>query len=124
MIKKRVNQRWATPTPELEITPELTLFYSEFDSFNTGWSWSGVALTRSGFQVELELALFSNSDSIPIDLMTSKRTTKKLHRCPQRSATPTPELELTPELTLFYSELEWVTLGVAHVWGQDYVGDN
>ena len=41
------------------------------------WSWSGVALTRSGVQVELELALFSNSDSTPTDLMTSKRTTKK-----------------------------------------------
>jgi hypothetical protein len=48
--------------------------------------------------------------------MTSKRTTKKLHRCPQRWATPTPELELTPELTLFYSELEWLTPGVPHLW--------
>jgi hypothetical protein len=42
------------------------------DSFNPEWSWSGVALTRSGVQVELKLALFSNSDSTPIDLMTSK----------------------------------------------------
>jgi len=48
--------------------------------------------------------------------MTSKRTTKKLHRCPQRWVTPTPELELTPKLTLFYSELEWLTPGVAHLW--------
>jgi len=32
------------------------------DPFNPGWSWSGVALTRSGVQVELELALFFNSD--------------------------------------------------------------
>jgi hypothetical protein len=76
------------------------------DSFNPGCSWSGVALTRSGVQVELELALFSNS---AIDLITSRRTTKKLHRCPQRWATP------TPELTLFYSELEWLTHGVAHL---------
>jgi hypothetical protein len=29
------SQRWATPTPELELTPELTLFYSELER-----SWS------------------------------------------------------------------------------------
>ncbi len=83
------------------------------DSFNPECSWSGVVLIRSGVQVELEFALFSNSDSTPIYLMTSKRTTKKLHRCPQRWATPTPELELTPEL-----EWEWLTPGVAHLWDE------
>ncbi len=54
--------------------------------------------------MELELAFFSNCDSTPIYLMASKRTTKKLHGCPKRWATP------TPELTLFYSELELVLL--------------
>ncbi len=88
-------QRWPTPTPE------LTFFYSELILFIR----DGV-----GVELELELTLFSNSDSTPIDLMTSKKTTKKLRRCPQRWATPTPELKLTPELTLFYSDLELVLL--------------
>jgi len=58
------------------------------------WSWSGVTLTRSGVGVELELALFSNSDSTPIDLMTSKRTTKKLHKCPSVNALEERKIEI------------------------------
>ncbi len=46
------------------------------DSSNPEWSGSEVAWIRSGVQVELELALFSISDSTLTDLMTSKRTTK------------------------------------------------
>jgi len=50
------DQRWATPTPELELTSELTLFYSELEwsfenidrvgveIFNKVWSWSGVGV--------------------------------------------------------------------------------
>ena len=54
-------------------------------------------MTRSGVQVELELALFSNSDSTPTDLMTSKRTTKKLHRCPSVHAPEERKIEIYKE---------------------------
>ncbi len=69
-----------------------------------------ILLIRDGVGVEFNRSRSWHFFPTPIDLMTSKRTTKKLHRCPQRWATPTPELELTLELTLFYSELELVLL--------------
>ena len=47
--------------------------------------------------MELELALFSNSDSTPTDLMTSKRTTKKLHRCPSVHAPEERKIEIYKE---------------------------
>jgi len=84
-----MNQRWATPTPELA-------FFTR--------SWSGVALIRSGVQVELELALFSNSDSTPTDIMTSKRTTKKLHRCPSVNALEERKIEIYKEKENFHND--------------------
>ncbi len=61
-------------------------------------------MTRSGVQVELELALFSNSDSTPTDLMTSKRTTKKLHRCPAVNALEEKKIEIYKEKQNFYND--------------------
>jgi hypothetical protein len=74
------------------------------DFFNPEWSWSGVALTRSGVHVELELALFSNSDSTPKDIMTTKRTTKKLHRCPSVNALEERKIEIYKEKENFHND--------------------
>ncbi len=88
-------------------------FQPEMGNSNSGAGVnSGVGAFLLRVVVELELALFSNSDSTPIDLMTSKRTTKKLHRCPQRWATPTQELEL--KFLIRYG-VGVAYLGVAHL---------
>jgi hypothetical protein len=74
------------------------------DFFNPEWSWSGVALTQSGVQVKLELALFSNSDSTPTDIMTSKKTTKKLHRCSSVNALEERKIEIYKEKENFHND--------------------
>jgi hypothetical protein len=62
--------------------------------FKWSWSWHF-------FPTPIQLRLIS---------WRARERQKKLHRCPQRWATP------NPELTLFYSKLEWLTPGVAYLW--------
>jgi hypothetical protein len=63
-----------------------------------------ILLIRNGVGVELELALFSNSDSTPTDLTSSKRTTKKLHRCPSVNALKERKIEIYKEKENFYND--------------------
>ena len=72
------------------------------------WSWSGVGAARSGVEMELELTPFLNSVSTPFqNRLISWFCGEKSNEIDLRWATSTPELELTPELTLSQPELEW-----------------
>ncbi len=67
------------PMRQSGLRPEMGNSNSGVDAFllGVGLELELILLIRDGVGVELELALFSNSDSTPIDLMTSKRPTKK-----------------------------------------------
>ena len=60
---------------ELELTPELPLFFTgvgvelELNLLIHRWSWSGVKITRSGVGEELDLMHFVNSNSTPFDVV-------------------------------------------------------
>jgi hypothetical protein len=84
--------------------------------------------------VELELAFFSNFDSTPTDLMTSKRTTKKTTYTTSGMGNsnsgagvnsgvdaflPGVGVELELVLPTLELELEWLTPGVAQLWSRN-----